>query len=223
MELFNFIFRLGVVFAIYGFLWGILDIGFRILTSGRQRTIGEVYILRAVKYLFLADVTFLTCLDSDVSKMGYTNKLLIAGMVLLTYFVGKLQNNQNKIRMFQVFMNARMQMPKQLSSFNLRAEITVIALSLSLFFLLHFAQAYASNPISIWFHDSIVNIEHTPIFGFIFKVIGFFFLLSIIFKMLNGISFLLNGAKPPTDPFQQNNMNDQSNQDDDFDPWEEVK
>lgn len=221
MELFNFIFRLGVVFAIYGFLWGILEIGLRILTSGRQRTIGEVYILRAVKYLFLADVTFLTCIDSDVSKMIYTNKLLIAGMVLLTYFVGKLQNNQNKIRMFQIFMNARMQMPKQLTLFNLKAEITVIALALLLFFLLHFAPTYASNPISVWFHDSIINIEDTPVFGFIFKIIGFFFLVSILAKMLNGLTFLLGGAKPPSDPFQ-NNSEDHSNQDGDFDSWEEV-
>jgi len=220
VDLFNFVFRLGVVFAIYGFLWGLIEIGFRLLTSGRQRTVGEVYILRAVKYVFLADVTFLFCIDGDVSNLNYLNQLILAGIVLLTYFVGKLQNNQNRTRMFQVFNNARRQMPKQLTLFNLRAEITVIVAALMVFVLLNFAPQYAANPISVWFYESIVDIEGTVFFGFIFKVIGFFFLLNLIFKMLNGVTFLLNGARPPKDPFDEKE-NDQNNND--FDSWEEVE
>ncbi len=219
VELFDFIFRLGVVFAIYGFLWGLLEIAFRILTSGRQRTVGEVYFLRGIKYIFLADVTFLFCIDGDVSKLNYTNQLIIAGIVLLTYFVGKLQNNQNKNQMFRVLMNSRVQMPKQLTLFNLRAEIFVIVLSLVVFTLFNFSPSYAANPISIWFHKSIIDIEDTVFFGFIFKVIGFFFLLSLLSKMISGITFILSGAKAPADPFE----NGEGDKDDDYDPWEEVK
>ncbi|MCR9172232.1 MAG: hypothetical protein NXI10_07055 [bacterium] len=221
MELFNFAFRLGVVFAIYGFLWGLFEIGIRLLTSGRERTVGEVYLLRGVKYVFLADVTFLFCIDGDVSNLNYLNQLVLAGIILLTYFVGKLQNNQNRNRMFQVFMNARVQLPKQLTLFNLRAEIAVIVLALLAFSLFNFAPQYAANPISIWFYESIVDIEDTVFFGFIFKVIGFFFLLNLIFKMINGVTFLLSGARPPQDPFDQGGDNGEDN--DDFDPWEEVK
>lgn len=220
MDLLNFVFRLGVVFAIYGFLWGLFEIGFRLLTSGRQRTVGEVYILRGIKYLFLADVTFLFCIDGDVSKLNYENQLMLAGIILLTYFVGKFQNNQNRNRIFQVFTNARMQMPKQLTLFNLRAEIGVIVLAILIFVLFNFAPHYAANPISIWFYESIVDIEDTVFFGFIFKVIGFFFLLNLIFKMLRGVTFLLNGARTPENPYDQLN-NDGDN--DDYDPWEEVK
>lgn len=219
VELLDFIFRLGVVFAIYGFLWGLLEIAFRILTSGRQRTLGEVYFLRGIKYVFLADVTFLFCINGDVSKLNYTNQLIIAAIVLLTYFVGKLQNNQNKNQMFRVLMNSRVQMPKQLTLFNLRAEIFVIVLSLAVFTLFNFNPSYAANPISIWFHKSIIDIEDTVFFGFIFKVIGFFFLLSLLSKMVNGITFILSGAKAPADPFEKH----KDDQDDDFDPWEEVK
>lgn len=221
MDLFNFAFRLGVVFAIYGFLWGMIEIGFRLLTSGRQRTVGEVYLLRGVKYIFLADVVFLFCIDGDSSNMNYLNQYMLAGIILLTYFVGKLQNNQNRNRMFQVFTNARMQLPKQLTMFNLRAEIGVIVLAIAVFALFNFAPQYSQNPISIWFYESIVDIESTVFFGFIFKVIGFFVLLNLIFKMINGVTFLLGGAKPPEDPFDQINNGNQEN--DDYDPWEEVR
>lgn len=220
VDLLNFIFRLGVVFAIYGFLWGLIEIGFRLLTSGRQRTTGEVYILRGVKYVFLADVTFLFCIDGDVSKLNYTNQLILAGIILLTYFVGKLQNNQNRNRMFQVFSNAKMQMPKKATKFNLRAEIIVIVLALAVFSALNFAPQYAANPISMWFYESIIGIEAAFFFGFIFKVIGFFFLLSMISKMINGVTFLLSGARPPQGPYDDNKDEKKS---DDFDSWEEVE
>lgn len=221
VDLLNFIFRLGVVFAIYGFLWGLIEIGFRLLTSGRERSVGEIYLLRGVKYLFLADVTFLFCIDGEVSKMNNLNQLLLAAIILLTYFVGKLQNNQNRTRMFQVFNNARLQMPKRaVTQFNLRAEIGVIVLALGLFVGLYFAPQFARNPISFWFFESIVDIENTVFFGFIFKIVGFFFLLSMISKMINGVTFLLGGARTPQNPYDQN---DQEKEKDDYDPWEEVK
>ena len=220
VDLLNFIFRLGVVFAIYGFLWGLIEIGFRLLTSGRERTVGEVYLLRGVKYAFLADVVFLFCIDGDVSNLNYLNQLVMAGIILLTYFVGKLQNNQTRNRMFQVFTNARMQLPKQITLFNLRAEIAVIILAIAIFVLFNFAPNYAANPISVWFYESIIDIEDTVFFGFIFKVIGFFFLLNLFAKMINGVTFLLSGARPPQDPFDQQNDDDDN---DDYDPWEEVK
>ena len=68
----------------------------------------------------------------------------------------------------------------------------------------------------------MVKSENTPIFGFIFKIIGFFFLLSIILKMLNSINFLINGKKNG----DQNMSNDSNSQniesDNHFDDYEEV-
>ena len=63
MNLLDFIFRLGVVFAIYGFLWGIFELGILMLSAGRKRTLSEIYFIKAIKYIFLADVTFLFCFD----------------------------------------------------------------------------------------------------------------------------------------------------------------
>lgn len=215
MNLLDFIFRLGVVFAIYGFLWGIFELGIRIIASGRQRSIPEVYLFRAVKYFFLVDVTFLFCLESISSDMVVLNQVIFAGVILLTYFIGKLQKNQNKSMLFR-FAGAGL--PQKENNFHLKSEISIIVISLVIFGLFWYYPNYASNPISLWFHESIIDIEDTPVFGFIFKVIGFFFLLNLIFKMLGAITFVLNGGR-----LGGNNTGNQNNSDDNhFDDYTEI-
>ncbi|MCH2230935.1 MAG: hypothetical protein MK105_11385 [Crocinitomicaceae bacterium] len=216
MNLLDFIFRLGVVFAIYGFLWGIFDIGIKLIASGRKRSISEVYLFKAVKYFFLVDVTFLFCLESLNSEMIILNQVIFAGIILLTYFIGKLQQNQNKRMLFNFATNG---LPMQDNTFHLKKEIAVITIALSAFVLFWFYPYIASNPISIWFHESIINIEDTPIFGFIFKVIGFFFLLNLIFKMLGAITFILNGGKIGN-RVNSNRRNEQ--EDNHFDDYTEI-
>jgi hypothetical protein len=217
MELMNFIFRLGVLFAIYGFIWGIIEIGVSILSAGRKRTMGEEYFIKGVKYLLLVDVTFLFCLNIENDNIS-VYYLAMAGLVLLTYFIGKLQNKQNQMAMFQMMGSG---FPKAVNNFNLKAEIAVIVLSLIFFFSLLYMPDLAKNPISNWFHESIINIEDTPIFGFIFKVIGFFFLLSMLMKMVNAFMFLLSGQ-----PFVQASSSFKSykgkKNEDGFDDFEEL-
>jgi len=211
VNLLDFIFRLGVVFAIYGFLWGIFELGILLFSAGRKRTLGEVYLIKAIKYIFLADVTFLFCFEGSNSSMLVINQVIFSGIILLTYFIGKLQQNQNKSMFFTI---AGANMPQRQSLFDLRAETLVIIIALAVFATFWFFPEYAANPISQWFHDSIINIEDTPVFGFIFKVIGFFFLLSLIFKMIRAFTFLLSGGKIGAQP--KNNKKDDNNHFDDF-------
>ena len=215
MNLLDFIFRLGVVFAIYGFLWGIFELGILMLSAGRKRTLSEIYFIKAIKYIFLADVTFLFCFDGIDSSMLIVNQVIFSGIILLTYFIGKLQKNQNKSMFFKI---AGANMPQRQAAFNLRAETIIIVLSLGVFVTFWFFPQYAANPVSHWFHESIINIEDTPIFGFIFKVIGFFFLLSLIFKMMSAFTFLLSGGK--TVSRRQNSNKEDDN--DRFDDFEEL-
>ncbi len=114
------------------------------------------------------------------------------------------------------------QMPN--AAFNLKLEVILIVASLAFFVLFWFFPEFATNPISRWFHDSILNIEDTPFFGFIFKVIGFFFLLNLIVKMMNGITFLLSGGKIQGGRQVQNpfGKEDQQNNDNEFVDYEEV-
>lgn len=216
MNLLDFIFRLGVVFAIYGFLWGIFELGILMLSAGRKRALGEIYFIKAIKYVFLADVTFLFCIDSTNSSMFVMNQVIFSGIILLTYFIGKLQKSQNRSMFFKI---AGANLPQRQTSFNLRAETFVIILALGVFVAFWFFPQYATNSISKWFHDSIINIEDTPVFGFIFKVIGFFFLVSLIFKMMSAFTFLLSGGKMVN---QTRNKQDQNDQNDRFDDYEEL-
>ena len=107
------------------------------------------------------------------------------------------------------------------SNFDLRAEILVITTSIALFVLFIFFPEWASNPASIWFHESILNIEDTPVFGFIFKVIGFFFMISILIRLFNSFMYLLSGKA-----FMEINSGAyyrKEKKEDDFDDYEELK
>ena len=215
MELLNFIFRMGVLFAIYGFIWGIFEFILVIASMNKQKTLTEEYVIKGIKYVFLADVTFLFCLDLKEGEISYY-QLALAALVLTMYFVGKLQSSQQQAKMFGMMGNG---LPMAFKNFNLNAEIGVIALSVFCFIGFIFFKDLSINPISDWFHDSIISIEKTPVIGFIFKVIGFFFLISMLFKMLNGIMYLLSGA-----PFVQASAGFQANnkKEEDFDDYEEI-
>ncbi|MCE2681698.1 MAG: hypothetical protein ACK49D_01820 [Flavobacteriia bacterium] len=215
MELLNFIFRMGVLFAIYGFIWGIFEFILVIASMNKQKTLTEEYVIKGIKYVFLADVTFLFCLDLKEGEISYY-QLALAALVLTMYFVGKLQSSQQQAKMFGMMGNG---LPMAFKNFNLNAEIGVIALSVFCFIGFIFFKDLSINPISDWFHDSIISIEKTPVIGFIFKVIGFFFLISMLFKMMNGIMYLLSGA-----PFVQASAGFQANKkkEGDFDDYEEI-
>lgn len=161
-----------------------------ILSAGRKRSTAEVYLIRALKYFFLADVTFLFCIEGAETNELVVNQVIMAGIILLTYFVGKFQINQNKNQIFRMMGPG---MPNMTANFNSRAELFVIGFSLLIFAAFWFFPNYASNPLSLWFHESILNIEDTPVFGFIFKIIGFFFLVNLFSKMAGGFTFLLSG------------------------------
>lgn len=225
VELFNFIFRLGVVFAIFGFLWGIFDIGLRLLTASRQRTLVETYIIKASKYILLVDVTFLFCFEGIDRHLLVQNQVILASIILLTYFVGKMQTSQNRTMIFQMMGRGLPKTPMFL--FNIKAEIGVIAGSMLLFALFWFYPHWSENGISRWFHESILDIEDTPVFGFIFQIIGFFFVVSMIFRVINGFTFLLNGGKRPnsggSDGDQNRMDNNTSKNTDDYVDYEEVE
>ena len=215
MDLLNLIFRLGVLFAIYGFLWFFIELGLSFLRAGRKKTIGENYLIKSVKYLFLVNVTFLFCLDLNKNDVSFYN-VMPSAIVLVTYFIGKLQQQQQRL---QLFGQLNAQIP-QTNDFNLKTEIILIVASLALFIGFLFFPQYASNNIANWFKSSILDIESTVIIGFVFKVIGFFFLLGMIMKMINAINYIISG-KPVVDiktNFQSNSKKDE----DKFDDFEEI-
>jgi hypothetical protein len=215
MDLLNLIFRLGVLFAIYGFLWFFIELGLTFLRASRPKTIVENYLIKSVKYLFLVNVTFLFCLDLNQNNVSFYN-VMPSAIVLVTYFIGKLQQQQQRL---QLFGQINAQIP-QTNDFNLKTEIILIVASIALFIGFLFFPQYASNNIANWFKSSILDIESTVIIGFIFKIIGFFFLLGMIMKMMNAINYIFSG-KPIIDI--KTNVKSNSKKDEDkFDDFEEI-
>ena len=219
MDILNFIFRLGVVFAIFGFLWWLVNLGLMLLRGNREKTIPETYIIKFIRYFFLVDVTLLFCLDQGGGFIEL-NSTILAGLILLMYFLGKLQNAKIKTNLFHFQGPGGKSIIDQFKPvFNLKAEAIVIVLNIVIFSLLIIYPKYISNPISNWFYESIVDIEDTPVFGFIFKIIGFFFVLSIFLKLAQAFMTLITGQNPKN----QNDRFKDDNQDDDFDDFTEIK
>jgi hypothetical protein len=206
---------MGVVFAIYGFIWVLIELGLAILRSGRSKTKLDEYLTKGVKYLILTDVTFLFCLDIENGEITLY-RLVMASFVLLTYFLGKLQKDQRRNFLFK-----NLDGKSATSTFDLKLEVGLISLNILIFTGFMFYPDYARNPLSLWFRSSILDIENTIIIGFVFKLIGFLFLAGMILKMINGIMFLLSG-KPfiqASSYFGTNNSKSENK----FDDYEEVE
>lgn len=208
MEILRLTFQLGVFFAIYGFIWFFIDLGIKLLTVGNPRSVFETYVLKAIKYVFLVDVIFLFSFDMNSGNVSIVNLYPIV-FIMILYFVGKFQKNQKN-----TILMSSMGLGMIQSKFNPKYEIFVIVVALLAFALFVFNPESANNPVAFWFKESILDIESTAIIGFVFKIIGFFFLIGILLKTINAFQLIVSGKL-----FTQNNTNRDSS---DFDDYEEV-
>ena len=215
MDLLNLIFKLGVLFSIYGFLWFFIDLGLSFLAGGRKRTTAEIYLLKGIKYVFLVNVTFLFSVDLNKHHINFYN-LMPSALILITYFIGMLQQKTRQ----QVFMGQFVKSQTAVG-INIKSEIFLITLCSFLFFGLLWYPQFAENAVALWFQKSILDIESTVIIGFIFKIIGFFFLLGMIFKMLNALNYLISG-KPLFDIKSRFSRTNEEKNDKHFDDFEEL-
>ncbi|MAA58137.1 MAG: hypothetical protein CL855_06700 [Cryomorphaceae bacterium] len=186
MDIFRLTFQLGVFFAIYSFIWFFIDLGIKIMTSGMVKGILFTYLIKAIKYLFLVNVIFLLSIGENQNGLINQQSLVPVVFILFLYFIGKFQKNQNTNALF-----SRMGVQSSKTQFNVRYEIGLISLSFLTFILLVLEPNIANNAVAIWFKESIIDIETTRIIGFIFKVIGFFFLLNILTKTINSFQYII--------------------------------
>lgn len=220
MDLLIFIFRIGVVLAVYNFLWWLFMIGIKILRGNGEKQVFEVYFIKAVRYLFLVDVIFLFTIEQSGGVLAF-NDYLLAGLIMLVYFVGKIQKKQVRNSFFNIRTSTGIGEMNNLFNrikpiFDLRLEILVVVLAMGLFSVFYFFTEIAYNPIANWLVENIIGIEEAPVFGFIFKVIGFFFLVSVLMKLMQGVMTLLTGGRANKYP---NNKRD----DDGFDDYTEIE
>ena len=213
MQIINLIFNLGVLFSIYSFIWFFINSLLKLISGGKKQTLGEIYFSKAIQYIFLANVTVLFGIQNN--GVNWSNSFF-SGLILSMYFIGKLQKNERKNILFNQFNGL---MKKQNNSFERKYENIIIGLALCSYIAFLFFPFLGENPVSKWFFDEIISFQKMPILGFIFKVIGFFFLINILIKISNGILFLISGNLSNKNIHPNS---DSSNKNDEFDDYEEI-
>lgn len=191
MKLLEFIFHLGVLFAAYNFIWFFIELIVKALRGIQAPTLIETYIIKALKYLVLTNITFVFCIDYARLEPTYVvdaQRLLLGGTILLTYLLGKFQKQQQRLQFLGGF---NLQQTKQV--YSLPLEVTLLVLVTVELILLYFFPQFAENALANWFENNIESLEKAFLLGFIFKVIGFFFLIGIFLKLLNTINVVLSG------------------------------
>ena len=209
MEIIYFIFRLGVVLAIFSFIWGLINLGLGILRGGIPLSYPAKLSLKAIQYFLIVNVVVLFSFqDSDIN----VSNAIITGGIISMYFLGKVQRMKMRFAIIQI-QGKNFNQPEKPK---MGVELGGIAFAMFFYVFLLFNFGYASNNVANWFYKSIVDIENTVFFGFIFKIIGFFFTVTIIIRMINSINILLTGG---------NRQNENPDQEDNnrFDDYEEVE
>ena len=96
MILLTLIFKLGVRFAIFNFIWFFLELLHKMLTGMRPPFLAEHYILKALKYVLLVSITFAYCLEFAPTEVPLLSNCLPKIWVEVSF--GKFLN---KFRMFK--------------------------------------------------------------------------------------------------------------------------
>lgn len=230
MDILKFIFGLGVTFSIFSFIWGALML-FVNAIKGQNESQTTTYGLRIIKYFFLISVTanYIVKSQGDGTGTATLTNLILGVIVLGLYLMGKLRNrtliNQlSNSPMFARFAN----------SIDPKVERILLIGSVIYFVFCMLYPAMVDNGVVNWFTNSIVAIYNTPVIGWVFSIIGFFFLVSIILRGANVIGSLVTGQpldKGPTfkafgnfqqgtNPFEQ--FRQQQQQEEEFVDYEDV-
>ena len=211
MILLTLVFKLGVRFAIFNFIWFFLELVHKMLTGMRPPFLAEHYILKALKYIFLVSITFSYCLEFAPNEPVYVlnwQKLLPGGLILMLYLLGKFQKQQEQIQFLAGF-----QLPMQQKPYSKNLEIALLVLSALTFTGLYLNPSLTEIGILNWFEANMSSLEKAFLLGFIFQVLGFFFVLSILFRLLR-----IFRPKPPKSDIDA----DQHQDYDQFTDYEEV-
>jgi hypothetical protein len=163
-----------------------------------------------------------TLIHSENVKIG------ISAVVLGLYLIGKLQNREMFAR-FSIINNQTIK--GFVTYFDPKIERILVIGSMLLFIGFLIYPQFVNKPIINWFTNSIIDLSSAFLFGFIFKIISFFFIISIFNRGATIISLLLRGkplntTKPtPQNPFDSfgSNQNKPPLSDDGFTEYEEIE
>ena len=123
----------------------------------------------------------------------------------MLYLLGKFQKQEEQIQFLAGF-----QMPLSKKPYVRNLEILLLVLSAGLFTGLYFYPNLTEIGLLQWFESNIRSLEKAFLLGFIFQVLGLFFVLNVFFRLFK--AFLPKAPKQGPD----------QDQNDEYTAYEEV-
>jgi len=191
MEIFKYIFFLGIIYIVFNIIWFFIALLPKYVLGNKENNTQNAilnYIIKAAQFYFLASLTAIKALDF-ITKENIDPKqaplyIVIGGIVLYLYLAGKLERNK---MMFQLRSNLGNANSRNASKY----EPHLVGLTLILYAISFNYLPLIQNSINQWFLESINDFYNTIIIGWIIGIIGFFFLISMVFKGINATGFLV--------------------------------
>ena len=190
MEIFNYIFFLGIIFIVFSIIWFFIALLPKYVLGNNANSAQNAilnYIIKAAQFYFLASLTAIKAIDF-IKKENIDPKqgplyIIVGGIVLYLYLAGKLERSK---MMFQFRSN----LGGGNSQNTAKYVPHLVGLTLIFYAISFNYPLLIDNSINQWFLESINDFYDTIIIGWIIGCIGFFFLVNMIFKGINATGFL---------------------------------
>jgi len=191
MSIINFIIHLGIIFVIFGFIWGVLKYIISMFTSNGQKSNQSEYISQIIKNLLLVGVTANFVSLTSGQYIGSTIfRVILSSFILGLYILEKMQN-RNKYAQFSNLGNGIL---KGLStSFEPRQERLLLIGSICAFIICLIFPVIVNNGVINWYNSTIESLNSAFLIGFIFKIIAFFSVVTLVMRGANIIGRLISG------------------------------
>ena len=190
MEIFNYIFFLGIIFIVFSIIWFFIALLPKYVLGNKDNNVQNAilnYIIKAAQFYFLASLTAIKAIDFIQKENIDPNQgplyIIIGGIVLYLYLAGKIERSK---MMFQFRSN----LGGVNSQNNDKYVPHLVGLTLIFYAISFNYPMLIDNSINQWFLESINDFYDTIIIGWIIGCIGFFFLVNMIFKGINATGFL---------------------------------
>lgn len=179
MDVFSYIFDIGIVFIVFSLIWGFFMLILNLLTLGQRKGVLEEHLLKSANYFFIVTLTAVLAMERGTTALSHEKAYLSVGaIVLFLYLVGKLERQRSFMRVSGQM--GRLRFEKQQN--DKRVDGAYLIGGLALYVLCIVYPNIAVNQATIWFFDAIVDIKDTPVIGWIITIVGVFFLINLIFR-----------------------------------------
>ena len=195
MSIFSFIFLLRANFVIFGFIWGIFKYLITSLIGNKEKNERLEYILRISKYALLVAVTA-NFVHSEIVEQeliqSFTVRVIISSIVLGLYLLGKLEN-KDRFSQFTAMGGNLLKGITSSTSFNHKTERLLIFGSLGFFMLCLFVPFLVENGLISSLSNAILSLYNAFFIGYIFKIVAFFSIVTIMMRASNILGKLVSG------------------------------